>query len=410
MSPRRSAQEISEELKQLAARSTDDRDRLSLLHEVHVYQEELTAQNEQLTRAQMLLEETRDHYIELYDFAPNGYLSLDPHGLILRINLTGAALIGKPRHAIEGMPLLGFVVPESRSELLTFLRRCRAHRRHLNGQVDGSEIVTELVLKCANEPKHVHLLCRPSHTQPGDERAEFFAALIDITDRKRLEAERTKTALERAALARRLLTVQDEERHRIARDLHDNIGQRITSLRLILDVISTGTLDTNARARVIQSLSMVEQLDHDLDFLTTELRPASLDLGVKAAIEQFVGDWSATLGVASEFRSDGVDRLRLEPDVETHLYRVVQEALNNVAKHANASCVSVSVERKGSMLVVTVKDDGCGFRLDSHPNHKTGVGLFGMRERTQIIGGSIDVATAPGEGTTICLRVPVEPV
>ena len=96
MSPRRSAQEISDELKELAARSTEDRDRLSLLHEVQVYQEELTVQNEQLTRAQMMLEETRDHYIELYDYAPNGYLSLDPHGLIRRINLTGAALIGNP--------------------------------------------------------------------------------------------------------------------------------------------------------------------------------------------------------------------------------------------------------------------------------------------------------------------------
>src|SRR5262245_29030399 len=129
MSERRSPREIAEELKQLAERSTGDRDRLSLLHEVQVYQEELTVQNEELTRAQTALEETRDRFIELYDFAPNGYMTLDPHGLILRINLTGAAFIGKPRQAIEGMPLLGFVANESRSELLGFLRRCRAHRR-----------------------------------------------------------------------------------------------------------------------------------------------------------------------------------------------------------------------------------------------------------------------------------------
>src|SRR5262245_45634523 len=184
MSPRRSAQEISDELKQLAARSTDDRDRLSLLHEVQVYQEELTVQNEQLTRAQMMLEETRDHYIELYDFAPNGYLSLDPHGLILRINLTGAAMIGKPRQAIEGLPLLGFVVADNRSELLGFLRRCRVYRRrHRYEDGHGSEIASELVLKGAGNPKTVQLLCRPRHNQPGHERAEFFAAMIDITER-----------------------------------------------------------------------------------------------------------------------------------------------------------------------------------------------------------------------------------
>jgi len=159
---------------------------------------------------------------------------------------------------------------------------------------------------------------------------------------------------------------------------------------------------------VTQSLSIVEQLDHDLDFLTTELRPASLDLGITAAIRQFVDNWSATLGIASEFSSDGVDGLRLQPGIETHLYRVVQEALNNVAKHADASCVNVSVDRKGSTLVVTVQDDGCGFRADAQADRKAGVGLIGMRERTQIVRGSIEVLTAPGEGTTIRLRVPVE--
>jgi PAS domain S-box-containing protein len=410
VSPRRSAEEIAEELRQLAARSAGDRDQLGLVHEVQVYQEELTVQNEELTRAQHALEETRDRFVELYDFAPNGYLTLDPHGLILRINLTGAAFLGKPRATIEGMPLRGFVAPGSRPELLAFLRRCRAYRRrHAHEQSRGPGVLSELVLKCADGTKDVQLVCRPRHGQSEGERVEFFAALIDLTDRKRLEAERTQTALECAALSRRLLSVQDDERHRIARDLHDNIGQHVTSLRLMLDVISMAALDVSTRGRVTQSLAIIDQLDRRLDFITGNLRPASLDLGVAAAIEQFVGDWSSTLGIEATFGCEGMDGVRLAPDVETHLYRVVQEALNNVAKHAAATCVSVSIKRAESTLVLTVDDDGRGFGAQARSDQKSGLGLVGMRERARIIGGSIDIDTTPGEGTTIRLHVPLEP-
>src|SRR5438309_3819517 len=124
---RRSAREIAEELRQLALRSDDDRDRLSLLHEIQVYQEELVVQNEELARAQAALEETRDRFIELYDHAPNGYLTLDRHGVVLQINLTGAMMLGKSRDAIEGRPLLGFAAQRDRPCVLDFLLRCRMH-------------------------------------------------------------------------------------------------------------------------------------------------------------------------------------------------------------------------------------------------------------------------------------------
>src|SRR5262245_2611444 len=226
MAPRRSAREIADELKRLSQRNADDATRLSLLHEVQVYQEELTVQNEALTRAQSALEETRDRFIDLYDFAPNGYMTLDQHGLILRINLTGATFIGKSRHAIEGMPLLGFVAPDSRKELLSFLRRCRTRgRRPADRHDHGADFVTELAFRCADERKDVQLVCRPRRNRFEDGPIELFVAIIDITERKRLELESAHAALGYAALARRLLSVQDDERQRTARDLHDNIGQ-----------------------------------------------------------------------------------------------------------------------------------------------------------------------------------------
>src|SRR5262245_21545294 len=119
-SERRPAKELRE---QLARLSEQPGERLRLLHELRVYQEELTTQNEALMQAQAVLEETRDRFVELYDFAPNGYMTLDAHGLVLQINLTGAALLGKQRHTIEGLPFIGFVETADRAPVLDFLRR-----------------------------------------------------------------------------------------------------------------------------------------------------------------------------------------------------------------------------------------------------------------------------------------------
>ena len=397
---RRSAREIAEELRQLALRSDDDRDRLSLLHEIQVYQEELVVQNEELTRAQAALEETRDRFIELYDFAPSAYLALDSNGVIRQINLTGAALLGRPRHVIEGMPLLGFVLDADRPRLLDFLRRCRSTTGDPNLSV-------ELTIRTASGFRNAQIICKPRR-RLGSESRELLTAIIDITERRELEAERAKDAREHVALATRLISAQDEERQRIARDLHDNIGQQVTALRLLLQVVAMAQVDNPVRQRIAQIQTIVERLDRQLDFLTGELRSASLDLGVVSAVEQFVREWSGTFSIAADLECRGVEQLRLDPAVETHLYRVVQEALNNVYKHAQAQRVRVVVERRGTDLVVIVEDDGRGFDAGAVSRSQTrGLGLVSMRERAQIIGGTLDIESSPGGGTTIYLHLPI---
>src|SRR5262245_16651287 len=122
---RRSPKEIIEELTRLQETSSEGRDRLSMLHEISVYQEELLVQNEQLIHTQTALEETRDRFIELYDFAPSAYLTLDGHGIIRQCNLTAASLFGRSKPTLEGLPLLGFVAPQDRIVYQTFLRECR---------------------------------------------------------------------------------------------------------------------------------------------------------------------------------------------------------------------------------------------------------------------------------------------
>ncbi|HET9832329.1 MAG TPA: sensor histidine kinase [Vicinamibacterales bacterium] len=231
--------------------------------------------------------------------------------------------------------------------------------------------------------------------------------MIDVTERRRLEAERNAAAQEQAALASRLISIQDEERQRIARDLHDNLGQQVTALRLLLDALTTS--NGGDAQRVARAQSIVEQLDRQLDFLTTELRPNVLDLGAVSAIGQFLDEWSSTLGIAVDFKFEGAEDLRLKPEVETHLYRIVQEALNNIAKHAEARRVEVRVSRNETAIVLTIDDDGRGFNPapdGQSRNRRGGLGLVSMRERARIINATFDIRSAPGEGATMTLRVP----
>ncbi|HET9373308.1 MAG TPA: ATP-binding protein [Vicinamibacterales bacterium] len=393
---KRTPQEIAVELDRLRQQSTGNRSRLSLLHDLQVFQEELVAQNEELLHAQAALEETRDRYIELYDFSPNGYLTLDSHGVVVRINLTGAAVLGGSRQAIEGMPLLGFVARESRPAFLDFVRRCRRC-------ADGAAIETEIRLRPADGEKTVQLLCRPRLSSASGER-EYFTTMIDVTERRRLERERDRSAREHAALATRLLSVQDDERQRIARDLHDDIGQEVTALRLKVELIEGSGGSGRDVLREIRA--NLEKLDSRIHLIATELRPASLDLGIVAAMRQFVQRWSSALGIPAAFHAAGLDRMRLRPQVETHVYRVAQEALNNIHKHADATRASVLLERRNGGVVLIIEDDGRGFDADEARSKTTALGLVGMRERAQIIGGRLEIETAPGRGTSVYLHLP----
>jgi PAS domain S-box-containing protein len=395
---RRSIQEITEELRLLAERSNDDRSRVELLHEVQVYQEELVAQNDELRRAQGQLEEARDRFVELYDFAPNAYITLDGNGIILQLNLTAAIWLGKKRQAIERMPLLGFVPTTDRPAYLDFLRRCRASSA-------GSEVMAQLALRAGDGLRAVELICRP---RSGVD--ELFVAMIDITDRRHLEAERERNAWDHAALAARVISAQDEERHRIARDLHDNLGQHVTALRLMVQTLSAPKKEASAGKFVQKIESMLERLDAGIDAVIGELRPEALDLGLARAIADLVENWSRSFAIRASVTSSTPEHLRLHVDAETHVYRVLQEALNNISKHARASSVTVTLDFDGRIFVLSVHDDGCGFRRDgdSVTAHR-GLGLISMRERAQLAGGTVDIESRPGKGTTIRMRVPAPP-
>jgi two-component system sensor histidine kinase UhpB len=233
--------------------------------------------------------------------------------------------------------------------------------------------------------------------------AERTAALAAEVRERRAAESRSK------ALLGRVMSVQEEERRRIARDIHDQMGQQITALRMSLESIrATASHDPRLVAAAERAARIAEELDRSIDSLTRELRPAVLDhLGLTAALENLVRSWSERFGIPVEFRGAAGTGLRLSGDAEANLYRIAQESLHNIYKHAKATIVRVSIEQSDGHVRLVVQDDGRGFSpVDVHETSIGGLGLESMRERASLIGGQLVVRSAWGHGTTITVRVP----
>jgi two-component system sensor histidine kinase NreB len=222
--------------------------------------------------------------------------------------------------------------------------------------------------------------------------------------------EQVRSSRERLqALSRRLVEVQEGERRYIASELHDEVGQALTGLTLGLQLVDKKADDAQAvRAEVAEMNRMVERVLEELHRLAMDLRPASLDhLGLAAALRQHVAMVNEKYGLTAKFELVGI-RDRLPEDMETALYRIVQEALNNVARHARAKCVDVVLEQREDNLILVIEDDGVGFDPQVTLNKGGRLGLFGMRERAEMLGGQLIIESAAGKGTTLVVEVPYD--
>jgi signal transduction histidine kinase len=226
-------------------------------------------------------------------------------------------------------------------------------------------------------------------------------------------AEHRKAEAARAQLLRRLVTAQEEERRRISRELHDHLGQYLSTMMLCLKTLRPAAFEGAARDGLQRLEELTGTLVEEVHHLAWELRPAALDdLGLQAALHNYAEKWSGRSGVAVDFHGGGLERQRLPPEVETTVYRIVQEALTNVLKHAAARRVSVIAERRREHVLVIVEDDGRGFDTEAAAREQAagrGLGLLGMRERVAHVGGALDFDSAPGGGATVRARIPVPP-
>jgi signal transduction histidine kinase len=231
----------------------------------------------------------------------------------------------------------------------------------------------------------------------------------------KLLGQMNERALAEAAslrLMRRLLTVQEDERGRIARDIHDQLGQRLTALRLkIASLRDICSEDPTILGRINRLQEIAEHLDNEVSFLAWELRPSVLDdVEYTKALGNYVSEWSRHSDVFAEFDTIGLKDVDLGADIENNLYRITQEALNNAAKHAKADRITVLLEKRENEVLLIIEDNGVGFdphEIEADLEASKGFGLHGMRERASIISGTIEIESSKNHGTSIYVRVPL---
>jgi len=252
-------------------------------------------------------------------------------------------------------------------------------------------------------------------TQPGyftQEHARSTEALVSqaaVAIQNAWLFEQVRSGRERLQLlSRRLVEIQEAERRYIARELHDQAGQSLTSLILGLGQLEKGANNPSVvKAKTNELKLLANNIQEDLHRLAVDLRPASLDhLGLVSALDQLVASYVGNSQLKTKFKSIGISEAdRLSAEVEATLYRIVQEALTNVTRHAQATRVDVILERRNDSILVIVEDNGIGFDAALAYN-KDRLGLVGIRERIEMVGGNLTIESIIGRGTTLVVEVP----
>ena len=345
---------------------------------------------------------TREEFHILFESAPNGVLVADNDGLIVLANERLERQFGYARGELIGRGVELLVPERFRGGHLSLDRtfggssefRPMGRERELLGRrKDGSEFRIEIGLN-------------PITTTHGN---FVMATIVDVTERILAENRLFAAQAERDDLRRNFMRAQEGERLRLARELHDQTGQALTGAMLELKDLEL-RLKGEERNRARALRKSMEQMGKTLHRVAWELRPASIDeLGLTSALANYVSEWGRQYAIEADFLCRDLLLDSIADEKRTAIYRIVQEALTNVAKHAHgATTVSVVVDRSNSTLQLTVEDNGSG--MDANASGKRpdgGLGLAGLRERLTLIGGQLEIESSPDAGTTIFARVPV---
>jgi PAS domain S-box-containing protein len=308
-----------------------------------------------------------------------------------------AQLFGESPEAVLADPgrLLGHIAAADRTAFHSALARCGRNMRMLNweGRASGAG------------GREIWINCRASPRRAG-EATIWEGLMLNITASKRNELELTESRQLLRELSAHRERVREEERKKIAREVHDELGQALTALRM--DVALLRMADgPHSPALLARVAAMKEAVDRTIGIVrnvTSALRPAALDLGLTAALEWQVEDFARRSGIECMLHADETEVV-LDDDQATALFRIVQESLTNVLKHAHASHVEVTLEARTDCICLEVSDNGRGFAADGPLRGR--FGLVGMRERVLVLGGTVQVNSAAGEGTTVSVRLPL---
>lgn len=348
-----------------------------------------------------------EQFHALAESVSNGFIAVDDSGKIMFLNAQVEIIFGYSRDELIGRSI-DMLVPERYRRQHVEVRRAFAiaprprvmgSGRALTGlRKDGTEFPIKVGLSSID-------------TNFG---RLNLATMADLTAQNQAKEHLSAILVERDDLRRRLMQAQEHERLRLARDLHDQTGQVVAAAMMELKGLEP-YVDDNGRKRIHHLRGRLDKMGKALHRIAWELRPASIDeVGLVATLTDYVEEWSSEFGVTAEFFCNNKRINHVSDEVSTTVYRVVQEALTNTAKHARgATAVSVIIDFSGSELRLTIEDNGCGFDAaavtSGGSRRQRGLGLDGVRERLSLIGGEVDVESTAGTGTTLFIRIPLEP-
>jgi PAS domain S-box-containing protein len=294
------------------------------------------------------------------------------------------------------------VHPDDRPRVLHANAEARSHGKAFE--------IEYRITTTSGRQKYIRELGYASKDRSGTVSA-LFGTAQDITERKHAEDAFRDSSVQLRALSRRLVDLQESERRELSRELHDRVGQNLTALKINIDMLQPALASHGNEemfARVADSAALLESTMDAIEDVMSELRPPMLDHhGLAAALDWHAREFSKRTGIAVVLRA-GEPAVQAAPQVQITLFRIAQEALNNIAKHAGARNAEIALDREDGECVMSVRDDGIGFDVAENASDKpkAGLGMVTMRERSQAVGGRFEVQAMPERGTRLTVRVP----
>jgi signal transduction histidine kinase len=231
---------------------------------------------------------------------------------------------------------------------------------------------------------------------------------VDITQLKVKEVELTQSHQKLRNLSAHLDQVRESERRHLAREIHDELGQKLTSLRFQVAMLSAGinSPQTDLSQTANSLLRQIDETIESVRAIASDLRPAVLDLGLTAAVEWQLQELRRRTGIAYNLKISDED-IPLDNDRATAVFRIIQESLTNVIRHAKASEITLKMEKKGDVLKIRITDNGIGIALDGMEKTRA-FGIAGMRERVRLLDGTLIIRSRPGHGVQIMVNIPLK--
>ena len=347
------------------------------------------------------LRRNEESYRILFDENPSMYFTVDANGKILSVNHFGMSELGYARNELVGSDILKVFHPEDYATI----------REHLASCLEDFEFVHEWEgRKIRNDGSTIWVRESARAVRNPDGELILLIVCDNITARRQAEREARISQERLRALSLHLQQLLEEERRAIARDLHDDMGQMLTAMKMGLAVLKRKIDNTPSGVEMASEVEDMEKMASDgltkVHALITELRPEVLDkLGLIPALEWQLNELQKRFGWRCDFQSE-VAEVKVDKDHAIAVFRIVQESLTNVARHANAGRVMISISKNNTILWITIADNGKGISKGemSAPGK---FGLLGMRERAAVFDGRVSIVGVPGRGTTVTIKVPL---